>query len=338
MAGRDFEQRLNRIWYAGEAAPWWLGALVPVYRALAALRRVPYALGLRKAAHIDVPVVVVGNLVVGGSGKTPLVVALVEALRARGWQPGVISRGYGGSARGPLLLDDQPQAGEVGDEPCLIRRRTRAPVAIGRARAQAAALLAGQGVDVVIADDGLQNPSFARDVEICVVDGRRRFGNGRLLPAGPLREAASRWAAFDFRVCNGAEPRADEVGMQLAGDVAVALAGDAPARALDAFAGTRVHGVAAIGDPSRFFDALRARGIDVVAHAFPDHHAYVAADLDFGDGLPVLMTEKDAVKCAPFARDGHWYVPVRAVLPDAFLDVVAAKLAVGKACRQQARR
>jgi len=334
----SFEQRLNRIWYAGDAAPWWLAALVPVYRALGALRRMPYVLGLRKPARVGVPVVVVGNLVVGGSGKTPLVIALVEALRARGWTPGVVSRGHGGSARGPLRLDEHSQAGDVGDEPCLIHRRTRAPVAIGRDRAQAAALLLAQGVDVVIADDGLQNPSFARDVEICVVDGRRRFGNGRLLPAGPLREPASRFATFDFRVCNGAVPQVGEVAMRLVGDVAVPLAGDAPTRALDAFASLRVHAVAAIGDPSRFFDALRARGVDIVAHAFPDHHAFVAADLDFGDDLPVLMTEKDAVKCAPFARPDHWFVPVAADLPETFLDAVAAKLSDGKGCRQQARR
>jgi len=327
---RSFEQRLNRIWYGGAAVPWWLAALVPVYRAITALRRLPYRLGLRKPARIGVPVVVVGNLVVGGSGKTPLVIALVEALRARGWTPGVVSRGYGGSARGPRLLDESSQASEVGDEPCLIRRRTQAPVAVGRDRAQAAALLLGQGVDVVVADDGLQNPSFARDVEICVVDGRRRFGNGRLLPAGPLREPASRFAAFDFRVCNGDAPQAGEIGMRLAGDVATALAGDAPARALDTFAGARAHGVAAIGDPSRFFDALRARGIEVVTHPFPDHYAFVAADLDFGDGLPVLMTEKDAVKCASFARPNHWYVPVRAELAGIFFDTVAAKLAVRK--------
>jgi len=334
----SFEQRLNRIWYAGEAAPWWLVALVPVYRVLSVLRQMPYALGLRKPARIGAPVVVVGNLVVGGSGKTPLVIALVEALRVRGWKPGVVSRGYGGSARGPLLLDDRSQASEVGDEPCLIRRRTQAPVAIGRDRAQAAVLLLAQGVDVVVADDGLQNPSFARDVEICVVDGRRRFGNGRVLPAGPLREPASRLAAFDFRVCNGAASQAGEVGMRLSGDVTTSLAGDAPARALDAFAGTRAHGVAAIGDPSRFFDELRARGIEVVAHPFPDHHAFVAADLDFGDELPVLMTEKDAVKCASFARPNQWFVPVSADLPDEFFDAVAAKLSGGKGCRQQARR
>lgn len=328
----SFEQRLNRIWYAGEMAPWWLSALVPVFHALTALRRLPYALGLRKPARIGVPVVVVGNLVVGGSGKTPLVIALVQALRARGLKPGVVSRGYGGSARGPLLLDDRLKPAELGDEPCLIHRRTQAPVAIGRDRAQAAALLLAEGVDVVIADDGLQNPSFARDVEICVVDGRRRFGNGRLLPAGPLREPVSRVAAFDFRVCNGSAPHAGEVGMRLDGDIALPLADNGPTRALDAFADTRVHGVAAIGDPSRFFDALRAHGIDLIAHPFPDHHVFVAGDLDFGDELPVLMTEKDAVKCASFARANQWFVPVSAELPDAFFDAVVAKLAAGKGC------
>jgi len=322
----DAASRIARIWYGSAPVPLALRALVPVYRALRALHRAPWRLGLRKPERVGVPVVVVGNLTAGGSGKTPLVIALVEALRARGFRPGVVSRGYGGTETGPLLLDDLPDPACVGDEPCLVRRRTGAEVAVGRDRVAAAALLVERGVDVVIADDGLQHLRLARDVEICVIDGERRFGNGRLLPAGPLRDPPDRLGEVDFRVCNGGAPGAGEIPMRLVGDVAVPIGRGASPRALASFSGERVHAVAAIGHPRRFFDALRAHGIDVVPHAFPDHHAFVAADLAFGDERPVLMTEKDAVKCVGFASPRFLCVPVRAELPDALYDAIAHRL------------
>lgn len=318
--------RIERIWYGGTPPPWWLRALVPVYRGLRWLHLAPYRFGWRRARRLAVPLVVVGNLTAGGSGKTPLVVALVDALRARGLRPGVVSRGYGGRERGPLLVDDLSRPADVGDEPCLIRRRSGVAVAVGRDRARAAHLLVERGVDVVIADDGLQNPALAREVEICVVDGQRRFGNGLLLPAGPLREPVDRLATIPFRVCNGAAAQAGEVAMRLVGDMAVALDANGGTRPLESFAGRRVHAVAAIGNPARFFDGLRAHGIEVIAHAFPDHHAFAAAELAFGDELPVLMTEKDAVKCLAFATPLLWCVPVRAELPAAFFDAVADRL------------
>ena len=329
---RDLRSLLDRVWYEGAPAPWWLAALVPVYRALRFLDQMPWRVGWRTPRRVGVPVVVVGNLAVGGSGKTPLVIALVDALRARGWKPGVASRGYGGTRRRPLLLDDMPDPSGVGDEPTLIRHRTRAPVAVGRNRSHAAALLAEHGCDVILADDGLQNPSLARDVEICVIDGRRRFGNGRLLPAGPLREPVTRLATVDFRVCNGGSAQPGEIPMRLAGEMAVSLARDAATRPLESFAGTRVHAVAAIGHPERFFTSLRAHGIEVIAHAFPDHHRFEPADLAFGDALPVLMTEKDAVKCTAWAAPGHWCVPVRAELPDSFPDAIDTRLRGLKGC------
>ncbi|RYD16570.1 MAG: tetraacyldisaccharide 4'-kinase [Lysobacteraceae bacterium] len=320
-------QRIERIWYGGAPVPTLLSALVPVYRGLRALHLAPWRRSWRRPRALGVPVIVVGNLTAGGSGKTPLVIALVEALRQRGRRPGVVSRGHGGSERGPLLLDDLPDPRRVGDEPCLIRRRTAAPVAIGRDRARAAALLVECGVDVVIADDGLQNPALSREVEICVIDGQRRFGNGLLLPAGPLREPLARLAQLPLRVCNGGAPQQGEVPMRLIGETAVAVGRAAATRPLAAFAGHAVHAVAAIGNPDRFFAGLRAHGIEVLPHAFRDHHAFSAHDLAFGDGLPVLMTEKDAVKCTAFATDLHWCVPVRAELPPAFFDRVADALA-----------
>lgn len=323
----SFRARLESIWYGGTPIPLWLSALVLLYRGLRALHVAPYRFGWRVPKQLGVPLIVIGNLTAGGSGKTPLTIALVEALRLRGWKPGVVSRGYGGSQRDPLLLDDMPTPARVGDEPCLIRQRTGVPVAVGRDRHRAAMLLVERGVDVVIADDGLQNPALARDIEVCVIDGQRRFGNARLLPAGPLREPLSRLAHLSLKVCNGGVAQTGETAMRLVGDMAVPVARSAGVRPLESFSGQRVRAVAAIGNPERFFDGLRAHGIDVVPHAFPDHHSFVASDLQFGDDLPLLMTEKDAVKCTAFASKGFWCVPVRAELPDTFFDAVDEKLA-----------
>jgi len=318
--------RIESIWYGGAPVPFWLAALVPAYRSLRAIHLAPYRFGWRVPKRIGVPLIVVGNLTAGGSGKTPLTIALVEALRLRGWKPGVVSRGYGGVQREPLLLDDMPTPARVGDEPCLIRQRTGVPVAVGRDRHRAALLLLERGVDVVIADDGLQNPALARDIEVCVIDGQRRFGNARLLPAGPLREPLARLAGIALNVCNGGVAQTGETSMRLVGDMAVPVTRSASVRPLESFSGQRAHGVAAIGNPERFFDGLRAHGIDVVPHAFPDHHAFAAADLAFGDDLPVLMTEKDAVKCTAFASQSFWCVPVRAELPEAFFDAIVDQL------------
>jgi tetraacyldisaccharide 4'-kinase len=215
----------------------------------------------------------------------------------------------------------------VGDEPALIARTAGVPVAVGRDRVAAARiLLHAAKVDVLIADDGLQHYALCRDVEICVIDGERRFGNGRLLPSGPLREPLSRLVEIEFRVCNGGEPQAGEVAMTLRGELAVTLADPQRQLLLRDFAGQRVHAVAGIGNPGRVFAQLRATGIDVIEHAFADHFAFAAKDLDFGDDLPVLMTAKDAVKCRAFACAHHWYVPVCAQLPEAFFDAVAQRL------------
>ena len=332
-------ESLQRSWYEGGASPWWALPLAALYGGVVRFRRALYRRGWLRAQRLPVPVVVVGNIVAGGAGKTPATIALVEALRARGFKPGVVSRGYGGTARGPMLLDARPDPAVVGDEPALIRVRTGAPVAIGADRPAAAALLPGEGVDVVIADDGLQHYALARDIEVCVVDGARGLGNRRLLPAGPLREPPARLDEVDFVVVTvGDAAGAEGVGsldlrrggsafpMRLRGAVARNLH-DGARRALTDFSGSRIHAVAGIGHPPRFFDALRALDIEVVEHAFPDHHRYVCRELDFGDGAPVLMTEKDAVKCRPFAQPGWWSVPVTGELPDAFFDAVAAAIA-----------
>ncbi len=315
---------LESAWYGGGRAPWWTSPLSVFYGAVIRLRHALYRAGVLRRVALPVPVIVIGNLSVGGTGKTPLTIAVVDALRQRGFRPGVVSRGYGGAQREPLLLGDTPDPAQVGDEPCLIHA-SGVPVAVGRDRPAAARLLLDAGCDVVIADDGLQHYRLARDVEICVIDGVRRFGNRRLLPAGPLREPMSRLQRVDLRVCNGGTAAEVEYAMRLEGGEVVSLAGDRR-ESLQAFAGQRVHAVAAIGNPRRFFDSLRSACVDVIEHAFADHHRFVPADLDFADDLPLLMTDKDAVKCRAFAQPHWWRVPVRADLPDTFYAVLVERI------------
>jgi tetraacyldisaccharide 4'-kinase len=303
---------LNRIWYDRASAPWWLLPLSLIYGAAVGSRRYLYSKHLRRSIRVPVPVVVVGNLSVGGTGKTPLVCWLVSQLAERGFKPGVVTRGYGGASGHARIIDASADPGAVGDEPVLLVRRSGAPVAVGRDRPAAAQLLVNAGCDVVVSDDGLQHYALARDCEIVVIDGERRFGNGSLLPAGPLREPEGRLAAADAVVLNGGRTPLDGTfSMRLEAGSATSVTGGA-VKALAKFTGLKVHAVAGIGNPQRFFDMLRAHGIDVVAHPLPDHARLRAADISFGDQCPVLMTEKDAVKCAGIAGPHHWYVPVTA--------------------------
>ncbi|MEP7186851.1 MAG: tetraacyldisaccharide 4'-kinase [Rhodanobacter sp.] len=315
---------LESAWYGNHQAPWWASPLAALYGGVVRLRRVLYQARWLRSVRLPVPVIVVGNLSVGGTGKTPLTIALAESLQARGYRPGVVSRGYGGSQHDPLLLDEAPDPARVGDEPCLIRA-TGVPVAVGRDRPAAARLLTDAGCNILIADDGLQHYALARDVEICVIDGQRRFGNQRLLPAGPLREPMSRLARVDLRVCNGGSAEDGEYSMQLCDGDVFALS-DGRGQPLSFFRGQRVHAIAAIGNPQRFFTSLRDAGLELIEHAFADHHQFVPDDLTFVDELPVLMTDKDAVKCHRFAQPNWWRVPVRAELSLAFYDALDERL------------
>jgi tetraacyldisaccharide 4'-kinase len=312
---------LEARWWQQAPVPGWLAALSRLYGGIAQWRR---RRATAVAVTLPVPLVVVGNVAVGGTGKTPVVIALVEALAAAGFRPGVVSRGYGGRGPGGLV----PPAGDpgrYGDEPVLIARRTGVPVWVDRDRVAAGrALLAEQDVDVIVADDGLQHYRLARTVEIAVVDGRRRFGNGRLLPAGPLREPTSRLAQVDLVLVNGLRSP-HELGFDLRVGDPRALRDD-QRRPLAAFTGSPVHAVAGIGDPSRFFASLRAAGLEPIEHPFPDHHRYRPSDLAFGDPRPVLMTEKDAVKCAAFAQANWYALPVSAALPAAAIARVLDRL------------
>ncbi|HQX24400.1 MAG TPA: tetraacyldisaccharide 4'-kinase [Pseudomonadota bacterium] len=317
---------LESIWYEGARVPLALGLLEPVYAALLRLRRWGYSAGLRRISHIGVPVAVVGNLTVGGTGKTPLVAALAAELARRAWRPGIVLRGYGGRRQSPMIVGRDTDAAVCGDEAALLARSVDLPVAVGRRRAAAALLLVQRAdCDVIVSDDGLQHWGLARDLEIAVVDGRRRFGNGRLLPAGPLREPAARLRAVDFVVANGAA-QPGEAAMQVSGSRACSLVRPGRQLPLESLRGQRVHAVAGIGHPARFFDLLRGHGIEVMPHPLPDHHEYDGSELRFDDSRPVLVTEKDAVKCARWADERVWVVPVEARLPAEWYDRVHARL------------
>ena len=335
---------LTALWYGEHPAAALLQPLASFYGALLTLRRRAYRSGWLRSESAGKPVVVVGNLTVGGTGKTPLTLWLALELEAQGLKVGIVSRGYGRSGSEPCRVKPGSNWRDVGDEPLILARRSGCPTVVGADRLAAARSLAARGVDVILADDGLQHLRLARDCEIVVIDGMRGFGNGRLLPAGPLREPAVQLWQADAVVVNGAPEHASlahslppqgTLAMQLTPLEAERIDALGPPRPLEAFRGQPVHAVAGIGNPQRFFMALREQGLDVSEHAFADHHALTPADLAFADELPVLMTEKDAVKCAAFADARLWSVPVSAALAAADAEELLARvLAKVRAARQ----
>jgi tetraacyldisaccharide 4'-kinase len=318
---------LLAAWYDGVPAPLWARLVEPAYRAVIHLRRLAYARGWRASAHPGRPVVVIGNVAVGGTGKTPLVAWLVRALAGRGLRPAIVSRGYGGAEpREPhrVTAEDSPEFS--GDEPLLLARATGVPVWICRDRLAAARAAVAAGADIIVADDGLQHYRLQRDFEIAVVDAERGVGNGRCLPAGPLREPAARLDEVDFVVCNGTGGRCPAGGlrMSLAGAEAMRLDG-AGRRALPAFSDAPVHAVAGIGHPERFFRFLESHGLEVIPHPLDDHAPVPDSLLAPADGGSVLMTSKDAMRCLhrPAAATA-WHVPVEACLEQDGAPLLAA--------------
>jgi len=314
-AGRGLERRLEALWYGRTPLAWLLLPIAGLFGLVVGIRRQAYRVGLLRAHRLPVPVIVVGNITVGGTGKTPVTAWLVELCRAAGYRPGIVSRGYGGRpANTPRLVSPTDEAREVGDEPLLLCQLTGAPVSVHADRVAAGQRLMAEGVNVVIADDGLQHYRLARDLEIVVLDGDRQLGNGLLLPAGPLREPAGRLHDVDLVLVNAGPAGPGQFALQSRISRLRTLDGSAVGT-LDALRGQRVRAVAGIGNPARFYDQLAAAGIEVLPVPVPDH-GHVDLNLLAGESrVPIVMTEKDAVKYAPVANCPVWVAQLEMTVP-----------------------
>lgn len=308
---------IEKIWFENHPIKYLLWPLLwplsVMFGVMSRSRRKQYQTGQKPTYRAPVPVVVVGNITAGGNGKTPVVIWLVEHLQALGLNPGVVSRGYGAKApHYPLIVEEGTSTKHCGDEPKLIHKRTSAPVAVSPVRSEAVKALLPLGVDVIITDDGLQHYALERDIEIVVVDGARRFGNHSLIPLGPLRETTERLSEVDFIITNGGEAKLNEMGMVLSPSLAVNMKNrqKMPVSQLD-----ELVAIAGIGHPPRFFDTLEKLGAKpVVTQGFADHKDFEPSELEALSrrGNHLIMTEKDAVKCAEYAQENWWYLPVTA--------------------------
>lgn len=320
---------LETRWYQQRSAPIWLRPAELLYRSVVTKKRAAYLSGQKTVHTSAVPVIVVGNITVGGTGKTPVVLWLLEHLKAAGFKPGVVSRGYGAKApHYPFVVTPDTSPAEGGDEPCMLVRRSGCPLVIDPNRPEAARCLLDRfDCDLIISDDGLQHYALGRDIELVVIDGQRGLGNGHCLPAGPLREPADRLVDVDFIIQNG-DGRVIDHAFPMALEPTAFVSLDGAKRvAIDQWQEKRVHAVAGIGNPKRFFDTLRSRaGIEPVEHPFADHHPYTADDLKFDQNLALVMTEKDAVKVAHLKELDGWYLEVSAQLPAEFEAALLKKL------------
>ena len=310
---------IESTWYGDSRLRWVLMPLTWLYAIVTSLRRALYSAGVLPVKQFDVPVIVVGNITVGGTGKTPIAIWLAKSLRHAGWLPGIVSRGYRGTVGPePVLVDADSDPAIVGDEPIMIAAESRCPVVVHPDRVAAVRMLVAGGANVIVADDGLQHYRLGRDVEIAVVDGARGLGNGMLLPSGPLREPAGRLSAVDIALVQGGGEDVPPAGMpegvlsrrfRLRGSTVGRLDGSA-VRSLDDFAGATVCAIAGIGHPERFFRMLECHGIDVRRRPLPDHAVIEQRDLETDHGVPVFMTAKDAVKCRALDTTNCWQVGV----------------------------
>jgi tetraacyldisaccharide 4'-kinase len=320
-----FINLIEKNWYGRQR---WTYLLLPfsvLFAVLTSLRRLAYKLGIKKQHKIAAPIIVVGNISVGGNGKTPLVIRIAELLKQQGFHPGVLSRGYGGEApHYPFAVQNDSSVEQVGDEPYLMRQRVSCPIVVDPDRARGASyLVENMQCDVVICDDGLQHYRLQRDIEIAVVDGTRQQGNGQLLPAGPLREGKWRLDTVDFVVLNGGQASGSEHLMALEAGQLVNVKFSSRSKGLSQLHKSIVA-VAGIGNPQRFFSFLEHRQVKIKETlSFPDHHHFQQGDIPDDT---VVMTEKDAVKCRNIANEDWWYLPVSAKLPEQFEQALLTKL------------
>lgn len=343
-------KKIEQIWYSNSKLYYFLLPLTALYRLVIALRRLLYRLGYKKTTRFSIPIIVVGNLTVGGTGKTPFVIWLANWLQQQGYQPGIVSRGYGAKKmlRAQVVTETSDPI-KAGDEAVLLARKTHCPLVVHPHRAVAvAALLQNFSCNIVISDDGLQHYALARDIEIIMIDGMRYFGNGYCLPAGPLREPPSRGRQADFIIVNQGEITNDQqtsqhlddslprlslgqasktfFKMQLQSSYFYAVANPLSQKSSEEFKNQVIHAVAAIGNPARFFKQLQQMNLTFIPHEFPDHYRFKQSDIDFGDDEIVIMTEKDAVKCQSFVDERHWCLPVSTQLEGRFEDALRNKL------------
>ena len=308
---------LDHYWYESSFITWLLLPLSWLYCLITIIRRKLYRLHFLKSYSARVPVIVIGNIVVGGSGKTPLLLALCDYIQKQGFKPGVVSRGYGGNVTGVKQVQKKDSADVVGDEPLMIFQRTNLPVVVGADRVAAVNyLLENNDCDIVLSDDGLQHYRMQRNLEIAVIDSKRGFGNGFCLPAGPLRERSSRLQEVDIIVYNGISTSTVEECSYSLQVVSLTKLGGDESRSLTSFLHKPVHAVAGIGNPERFFQQLRQNDVDIIEHAFPDHYRYRQADFSGWNDACILMTEKDAVKCGNLPLTDAWIVKVEADFSD----------------------
>ena len=319
---------LTRIWYRQfHFITVFLLPFSMLFAACTALRRWMFRVGIKKIKRVSVPVIVVGNITTGGTGKTPFVIWLAHYLQSQGYHPGIVSRGVGGKKhRLPHIVKLTDSTDHVGDEAMLLAEHTQCPLVICADRVAATRhLLQHFHCNIVISDDGLQHYRLGRDIEIAMVDGARRFGNHYLLPAGPLREPISRLQKVNFVIINGGHAP-DELTMTLQATALISVQDKQKTFTLSQFPHKKVHAVAGIGHPEQFFQMLKQQGFDVIEHIFPDHYTYRAKNLHFNDSLPIFMTEKDAVKCRSFADQRYWYLSVTAKMSDGFEQKLWAQL------------
>ncbi len=313
------KQFIENTWYSKHPFSTILLPMSWIYSLIVVIRRLCYQSGLIAINQVDVPVIIVGNISVGGTGKTPLVIWLAEYFKKKGFKPGIISRGYGGKFAGKtqqVRADSNPAL--VGDEPVLIAKRTNCSVAIAVKKSRAAEeLIEYCDCNLIICDDGMQHYSLSRDIEIAVIDGQRRFGNERCLPAGPLREPISRLKMVDLVVSKYTAGRHEDKMEYVYGDL-VSLVDPNNTISVSSLKGESVHVISGIGNPDRYHSYLRNNKLHIICHEFSDHYSYKKKDVVFEDGFPVVMTEKDAVKCTDYATKNYWYLPIIAVLPDSF--------------------
>lgn len=323
-----FSLWLQEQWNKRGLYAWLLFPISVLYCVVMSLRREAYESGLFKTHEIKLPVFVVGNLSVGGTGKTPLVIWIASKLAENGLRPAVISRGYGGRAKEfPFVVYPNTPAALSGDEPVMISRTLGCPVVIDPDRVAAANWLVERDLcDVIISDDGLQHLALGRDLEIAVITSDRVAGNGLCLPSGPLREGMGRLKSIDVVISRLQESKLTPHFMNLHPGECARLDSPAMRLPLSAFWKKPVHAIAGIGNPEGFFESLRMAGLEIIPHAFPDHYDYTPVDISFDDDLPVLMTQKDAVKCTEFTKRNCWVVTVSVEVDEGILEIIMKKI------------